>query len=59
MLTLPELISPTKLKGSLESRMNLLWIVAPVDGKIIFRLYPTFIYGTSSPPSAMFEILIR
>jgi len=43
MLTLPELISPTKLKGSLESRMNLLWIVAPVEGKIIFRLYPTFI----------------
>jgi hypothetical protein len=41
MLTLPELISPTKLKGSLESRMNLLWIVAPVEGKIILRLYPT------------------
>jgi hypothetical protein len=56
---LPELMSPIKLKGSFESRMNLLYIVAPVDGRRIERDCPMPMNGTSSPPSAMLDTLIR
>jgi hypothetical protein len=52
-------MSPIKLKGSFESRMNLLYIVAPVDGRRIERDCPTPMNGTSSPPSAMLDTLIR
>jgi hypothetical protein len=45
------------LNGSLESNMNLLYIVVPEEGNTIDKVCPMLIYGTSSPPSAILDTL--